>query len=104
MAKFVPGTDTQVKSDEPHFDVLASANDPLKPGKPCLSARGHRRLGQRFRHASITIIVQDTERPTAVVDLLNADGKRISDPVVHRAFSASPSSSPATAPATSVAR
>jgi hypothetical protein len=82
MAKFVPGTDTQVKSDEPALDVLASANDPLKPGKHVFQLVVTDDSGNDSDTASITIIVQDTERPTAVVDLLNADGKRISDPVV----------------------
>ena len=33
MAKFVPGTDTAVKADEPSLDVVASPRTPLKPGK-----------------------------------------------------------------------
>jgi len=33
MAKFVPGTDDTVKSDEPLLDVAVSRDAILKPGK-----------------------------------------------------------------------
>jgi hypothetical protein len=86
MAKFVPGVDTTIKSDEPLLDVLASVAAPLKTGKHVFQLMVTDDSGNESDRASITIIVQDLERPTAVVDLLNVDGKRVSDPVVNVPF------------------
>jgi hypothetical protein len=86
MAKFLPGTDTQVKSDEPLLDVVASARAPLKPGKHVFQLVVTDDAGNDSDTASVTVIVQDTERPTAVIDLINPDGSRNPEPVVNVPF------------------
>ena len=65
MAKFVPGTDDRVKSDEPLLDVLASAATPLKPGKHVFQLVVTDDSGNDSDTASVTVIVQDLDRPTA---------------------------------------
>ncbi|HET8747464.1 MAG TPA: hypothetical protein VFM98_17825 [Ramlibacter sp.] len=82
MAKFVPGTDTDVKSDEPLLDVAVSAATPLKPGKHVFQLVVVDDAGNASDTASVTVIVQDTERPTAVIDLITAAGERIATPEV----------------------
>ena len=86
MAKFTPGVDTSVKSDEPALDVLASANAPLKPGKHVFQLVVTDDSGNDSDTASVTIIVLDQDRPTAVVDLIDAAGGRISEPEVKVPF------------------
>ena len=82
MAKFVPGTDTAVKSGEPLLDVVASTAAPLKTGKHVFQLVVVDDSGNNSDTASVTVIVLDQERPTAVIDFINADGKRIPDPQV----------------------
>lgn len=86
MAKFVPGTDTNVKSDEPMLDVVASRTAPLKPGKHVFQLVVTDDSGNDSDTASVTVIVQDQDRPTAVVDLIDANGGRISEPEVRVVF------------------
>ena len=86
MAKFVPGTDTDVKSDEPLLDVVASTATPLKPGKHVFQLVVVDDAGNASETASVTIIVQDTERPTAVIDLITERGERIASPEVNVRF------------------
>jgi hypothetical protein len=86
MAKLVPGIDTTVKSDEPLLDVLASVGTPLKPGKHVFQLQVSDDSGNTSDGASLTVIVQDLERPTAVIDLIGPAGQRISDPVVRVPF------------------
>ena len=86
MAKFTPGVDTTVKSDEPSLDVVASANAPLKPGKHVFQLVVTDDSGNDSDTASVTIIVIDQDRPTAVVDLIDATGGRISEPEVKVPF------------------
>lgn len=86
MAKFTPGTDLQVRSDEPRLDVQASAGTPLKPGKHVFQLTVTDDSGNDSSTASVTVIVQDTARPTAVIDLLNPDGSRDPSPVVSVPF------------------
>lgn len=86
MAKFVPGTDASVKSDEPLLDVAVSPNAPLKPGKHVFQLVVVDDAGNESETANVTIIVQDTERPTAVIDLINERGERIATPEVNVPF------------------
>ncbi len=86
MAKFVPGTDTAVKSDEPRLDVLASERAPLKPGKHVFQLVVSDDSGNDSAPANVTVIVLDTTRPTAVIDLINPDGSRNPEPVVQVSF------------------
>lgn len=86
MAKFIPGTDTAVKSDEPLLDVQASATAPLKPGKHVFQLVVVDDAGNDSAPASVTIIIEDRDRPTAVVDLIDERGARIADPEVRVPF------------------
>lgn len=86
MAKFIPGTDTQVKTNEPRLEVLASASASLPPGKHVFQLIVTDDAGNDSGTASVTVIVQDTQRPTAVIDLLNPDGSRNPAPVVSVPF------------------
>ena len=86
MAKFTPGVDSKVKSDEPLLDVLASAAAPLKPGKHVFQLVVTDDSGNDSDTASVTVIVVDQTRPTAVIDTINADGVRIPDPEVKVPF------------------
>lgn len=86
MAKFVPGTDTAVKSDEPLLEVTASAATPLKPGKHVFQLVVVDDAGNDSAPAAVTIIIEDRERPTAVIDTLDARGGRIAEPEVRLPF------------------
>lgn len=86
MAKFVPGTDTEVKSDEPLLDVQATAATPLKPGKHVFQLVVVDDGGNDSAPASVTVIIEDHERPTAVVDLIDERGGRVPDPEVRVPF------------------
>ena len=86
MAKFVPGTDDSIKSDEPLLDVLASAATPLKPGKHVFQLVVVDDSGNDSAPASVTIIIEDRDRPTAVVDLIDERGGRIPEPEVRVPF------------------
>lgn len=82
MAQFTPGVDIAVKSEEPRLDVLASLRTPLGVGKHVFQLQVADDSGNASEIASVTVIVQDQERPTAVVDLIDASGARISTPAV----------------------
>lgn len=82
MAQFVPGTDTEVQAKEPLLQVLVSRTAPLKVGKHVFNLVVTDDSGNKSAPAVITIIVADGELPTAVIDFINADGKRIPDPQV----------------------
>ena len=85
-SKFVPNTDHTVKSDEPLLDVQASAATPLKPGKHIFQLIVTDDSGNDSSAANVTVIVQDQDRPTAVVDLLDGSGARVSTPEVRVPF------------------
>lgn len=82
MARFIPGTDTTVKSDEPKLDIAVDAQHPLPIGKNVFSLVVSDDSGNNSAPASVTIIVTDTQRPTAVVDFLDAAGVRNPAPQV----------------------
>jgi len=82
MAKFIPGTDDTVKSDEPLLDVAVSRDAILKPGKHVFQLVVVDDAGNNSDTASVTIIVQDTERPTAVIDFIDEAGGRNPNPEV----------------------
>lgn len=86
MAKFVPGTDDNVKSDEPLLDVQASAATPLKPGKHVFQLVVSDDSGNDSDTASVTVIVLDQDRPTAVIDLIDPAGGRNPAPEVKVPF------------------
>lgn len=82
MAQFVPGTDTEVQAKEPTLQVLVSRTAPLPVGKHVFNLVVTDDSGNKSAPAVITIIVADGELPTAVIDFIDATGKRIPDPQV----------------------
>jgi hypothetical protein len=88
MAQFIPGTDTSVKAKEPTLEVLVSPRTPLKVGKHVFNLVVTDDSGNPSAPAVITIIVTDGELPTAVIDFIGADGRRIPDPQVTVPFGA----------------
>ncbi len=86
MATFKPNSDTKVEADEPKLDVLASQANPLKVGKHVFRLVVRDDGGNESDPALVTIIVVDTERPTAVIDVINAAGERITSPEVKMSF------------------
>jgi hypothetical protein len=91
MAQFKPGTDTKAEAGEPKLDILVTAATPLKVGKHIFQLIVKDDAGNESAPARVTIIVTDTTRPTAVVDVIDPAGARISTPEVTipfgRAFS-----------------
>lgn len=83
MAKFIPGTDTNITSNEALLEVLSSQSSPLRPGKHVFQLVVTDDSGNNSDSANVTVIVQDLDRPTAVIDLINADGSRNPSPVVN---------------------
>ncbi|MBK6850910.1 MAG: hypothetical protein IPG93_04655 [Burkholderiales bacterium] len=86
MAQFTPGVDITVKSEEPRLDVLATLKTPLGVGKHVFQLQVADDSGNASDIASVTVIVLDQERPTAVVDLIEPTGARVSTPAVNVAF------------------
>ena len=86
MAKFIPGQTTEVTADEPKLDVLVDANNLLKVGKHVFQLIVTDDAGNESEPATVTILVQDRDRPTAVIDVVNAAGERLSTPTVEIQF------------------
>lgn len=84
MAKFVPGTDTQVVSAEPLLEVLASPSTPLQPGRHVFQLVVTDMSGNASTIDSMTVVVQDPSRPNAVIDFIRDDSTRVyeSTPIV----------------------
>lgn len=79
MASFVPGTDVRVKTDEPQLDVLIDAQRRLPPGKHQFRLVVTDDSGNASEPAVVTVIVRDDQRPTAVIDFLDEQGRRLPD-------------------------
>lgn len=86
MAKFIPGQHKEVTADEPTLEVLVDAKNPLHVGKHVFELVVTDDSGNQSEPATVTIVVLDKERPTAVIDLINAGGQRISKPAVDLAM------------------
>lgn len=86
MAQFNPATDKEIKADEPQLDVLASRQTPLRPGKNVFQLVVFDDTGNASEPASITILVRDNQRPTAVIDFVDANGIPRPEPAVEVAF------------------
>lgn len=86
MAQFNPATDEKVRSADSLLEVLASRQTPLKPGKNVFQLVVEDDTGNTSEPASITIIVRDNQRPTAVIDFVDANGRPNPDPTVEIAF------------------
>jgi hypothetical protein len=86
VAKFIPGQSTEVKAEEPTLDVIVDANSPLKVGKYVFRLVVNDDAGNESGSADVTIVVLDRDRPTAVIDVINVAGERISTPTVEIPF------------------
>jgi hypothetical protein len=86
MAKFVVGQDTEVKSDEKTLEIVMDPANPLKIGKHVFQLIVLDDSGNASERANVTIVVVDRERPTAVIEVINARNERISTPTVEIPF------------------
>lgn len=75
MAKFVPGTDTSVQSTEPNLEIVVTPQARLAVGKHVFQLAVTDDSGNESAPAQITIIVQDPDRPTAIIDFVDAGGR-----------------------------
>jgi hypothetical protein len=81
MAQFVPGRDREVKSDEPILEVLVDRTNSLRVGKHSFQLVVTDDSGNDSAPAVVTVIVLDRDRPTAVIDVINAAGSIVPPPV-----------------------
>lgn len=86
MAKFVVGQDTEVKSEEKTLEVVMDPANPLKIGKHVFQLVAVDDTENASVPATVTIIVVDRERPTAVIEVINARNERIAAPTVEIPF------------------
>lgn len=81
MGQFVPGRDTEVTFEgDPTLEVLVDRANPLKVGKHVFRLVVTDTAGNRSEPAIATIIVVDRDRPTAVLDVLDAAGRALVPP------------------------
>ena len=86
MAKFVVGQMTEVKSEEKTLEVVMDAANALKVGKHVFQLIVVDDNNNLSAPATVTILVQDRERPTAVIDVSTARNERIATPTVEIPF------------------
>lgn len=87
MAQFIPGqTVGEVKATEPTLDVLVDQTHPLKVGKYVFQLIVTDDSGNDSSAATVTIVVVDQVKPTAVVEVINAAGERLATPTVQIPF------------------
>jgi hypothetical protein len=86
MAQFIPGTDTVVKSADSLLEVLASRQTPLRAGKHVFQLVVTDDTGNTSEPATVTVIVRDNQRPTAVIDFIDENGRQNPEPTVEIAF------------------
>jgi hypothetical protein len=77
MAIFTPGVDTAVRADEPSLEVRIGRDNPLPVGRHQFQLIVTDDAGNESEPVSIFIIVRDTERPTAIIDFIDARGNRV---------------------------
>jgi len=82
MAQFVPGRDTEVRADgDPLLEVLVDRQNTLAVGRHTFQLVVTDDSGNDSAPATVTIIVLDRDRPTAVIDVINAAGQTVPPPV-----------------------
>lgn len=86
MAKFVPGTDTSVVSNEPTLEILASPTQPLQAGRHVFQLVVTDNQGNASQADSISIFVRDPTKPTAQIDFLHDDDTRKYDSTISIPF------------------
>jgi hypothetical protein len=86
MAKFVPGVDTSIVSNEPILEILASSTQPLQAGRHVFQLIVADNHGNASQMDSISIVVRDPTRPTAQIDFLHDDDSRKYDATISIAF------------------
>ena len=77
MAKFIPGVDSTVKTDEPLLEVRASPATPLAGGRHVFQLVVTDASGNVSAPATFPVLVRDPQRPTAVIDAIRSDGTRL---------------------------
>jgi hypothetical protein len=80
MARFVPGRDREVKSADPILEVIVDRANPLGVGKHTFQLVVTDDSGNNSEPAVVSVIVLDGDRPTAVIDVLNAAGSVVPPP------------------------
>ena len=80
MARFVPGRDREVKSADPILEVMVDRANPLAVGKHTFQLVVTDDSGNNSEPAVVSVIVLDKDRPTAVIDVLNAAGGVVPPP------------------------
>ena len=86
MAKFVVGQTTEVKSEEKTLEVVMDPANPLKIGKHVFQLVVVDDSNNPSAAATVTIVVVDRDRPTAVIEVINARNERIPNPTVEIPF------------------
>jgi hypothetical protein len=81
MARFVPGRDQEVRSADPILEVMVDRTHPLAVGKHTFQLVVTDDSGNNSEPAVVSVIVLDTDRPTAVIDVLNSAGNAVPAPV-----------------------
>jgi hypothetical protein len=84
MAVFTPGVSTAVEGKAPDavLKVAVAPTNPLKVGKHVFQLVVTDDSGNQSTAAAVTVIVVDKERPTAVIDFIDAAGARHPEPQV----------------------
>ena len=86
MAKFVIGQTTELKSEEKTLEVVMDPANPLKIGTHVFQLLVVDDNNNASAPATVTIVVVDRERPTAVIEVINARNERIANPTVEIPF------------------
>lgn len=79
MAKFIPGVDTAITASEPLLEIMATASTPLPVGKQVFQLIVTDNAGNSSTPTTVSVLVMDRSKPTAVIDLLREDGSRVYD-------------------------
>lgn len=88
MAVFKPGVSTTIEALAPDrlLEVAVDRTNPLKVGKHVFQLVVTDDAGNVSDPAKVTIIIVDKDRPTAVIDVLDAQGVRNPAPEVSVPF------------------
>jgi len=86
IKRFVGRKESEVKSEEKTLEVVMDAANALKVGKHVFQLIVVDDNNNLSAPATVTILVQDRERPTAVIDVITARNERIATPTVEIPF------------------
>jgi len=86
MAQFLIGRDTEVKGPDKTLEVTMDPANPLRPGQYVFQLVVLDDSDNASEPARVTIVVVDKERPTAVIEVINAQNERFATPTVSIPF------------------